>query len=75
MKVNINLGKKEVWIDCTTSIRKRKYQSEKEDLQIIDCHTVFCTQHKDICCGKCIFKDGSYYTLEALLEAERVQQD
>ena len=67
MKVNLSLGKEEVWVDGFTY--STKFDGEAK---IVDCNTIKCS-HSKMSCDKCIFKGGSEYSLQVLEEVGRVK--
>ena len=70
MKVNLSLGKNEIWAEAFT--RSSRFDRENK---ILDCNTVKCSS-TGIECSRCLFEGGeggSEYLLNILEEAGRIK--
>ena len=71
MKVNLSLGKEEVWVDVFTYSTRFDIEAKRK-VKIVDCNTIECIS-SNIDCNRCIFKGGSEYLLKVLEEVGRVK--
>ena len=67
MKVNLSLGKNEIWAEAFA--RSTRFVRENK---ILDCNTVKCSS-TGIECSRCVFEGGSEYLLNILEEVGRIK--